>query len=594
MLMLWPIRDIAVIGSCPMTSEIGEYTFAALKELGGKAMLTPDIYKTVKKLMAADGKTPKGKWHAHIRAAIQRDERIENTGRGEWAIKSGVDKTPSPTIAPKPVVVEPASTFVPTVPHDIKERTVEKSEGVRDFVYLPPAVFDEAPLEVLEAMLAQYVAGIGDWGNLAPEHRARLRTAIASRKEKKSAPMDQYGTFGEDVPTPFPYLPPIPMPQPPSPPQEPSTPDAELMTTLREYDAPGDDESPISPPRKWLAPGWIDGSVKPDPSKQWTSMIPEEGATAWFSSVDDVAPPRGYVETGKAKEIVERLKDVELSLDTDAVASPVPEDGLTERPNYVTGYRGRWLAPGWMQSPTASSPEQLGFAAMPGTLKGGESVKETVELDFLKSLRAEVKEYWDNTPDIREGLIRRVHGDPSLARKMFNDLPWNLRADIVEAVVEMLKHQYSAGTKSKTMEDVSKWICPECGRLRPDDERVLAGMKCAVCAYRDKYSALAEPEYEREFAQEEHISFIVDRIQTFKEMLENREISMTEFAERTEPLYDELEEFVPDHELVQARYDAPLKGQKVGALPLLGLGLVGVALGSLLIKALKGRGPGGA
>jgi hypothetical protein len=27
------------------------------------------------------------------------------------------------------------------------------------------------------------------------------------------------------------------------------------------------------------------------------------------------------------------------------------------------------------------------------------------------------------------------------------------------------------------------WTCPECQQVRPDDDRVKAGMKCAQCAY---------------------------------------------------------------------------------------------------------------
>lgn len=57
-------------------------------------------------------------------------------------------------------------------------------------------------------------------------------------------------------------------------------------------------------------------------------------------------------------------------------------------------------------------------------------------------------------------------------------------------------------------EDEEMWVCPECGKVRKWDERVAAGMKCAVCAYAergepedmaarfepDPYSGIGDPE----------------------------------------------------------------------------------------------------
>lgn len=35
----------------------------------------------------------------------------------------------------------------------------------------------------------------------------------------------------------------------------------------------------------------------------------------------------------------------------------------------------------------------------------------------------------------------------------------------------------------KVVEEYIKFICPECNEFRPDDDRVIAGMKCRFCAY---------------------------------------------------------------------------------------------------------------
>lgn len=37
--------------------------------------------------------------------------------------------------------------------------------------------------------------------------------------------------------------------------------------------------------------------------------------------------------------------------------------------------------------------------------------------------------------------------------------------------------------KTDVIPDDFKFICPECGEYRPDDERVKNGMKCRYCAY---------------------------------------------------------------------------------------------------------------
>jgi len=45
------------------------------------------------------------------------------------------------------------------------------------------------------------------------------------------------------------------------------------------------------------------------------------------------------------------------------------------------------------------------------------------------------------------------------------------------------KRQGYAGTEVALVCLPRNLICLECGELRPDDERVKAGMKCSYCAY---------------------------------------------------------------------------------------------------------------
>ena len=35
----------------------------------------------------------------------------------------------------------------------------------------------------------------------------------------------------------------------------------------------------------------------------------------------------------------------------------------------------------------------------------------------------------------------------------------------------------------RLLEELTKFVCGECEELRVDDDRVIAGMKCGVCAY---------------------------------------------------------------------------------------------------------------
>lgn len=51
--------------------------------------------------------------------------------------------------------------------------------------------------------------------------------------------------------------------------------------------------------------------------------------------------------------------------------------------------------------------------------------------------------------------------------------------------------------------------CPECQELRPDDDRVKAGMKCGVCAYgygEPDPMALAKAEKEDALTEDEEVS----------------------------------------------------------------------------------------
>ena len=43
-------------------------------------------------------------------------------------------------------------------------------------------------------------------------------------------------------------------------------------------------------------------------------------------------------------------------------------------------------------------------------------------------------------------------------------------------VVQLMQHP-------RLLEELTQFVCGECEELRVDDDRVIAGMKCGICAY---------------------------------------------------------------------------------------------------------------
>lgn len=258
--------------------------------------------------------------------------------------KSGAKKPRGAGKKEKPVpIIEQGEPELPPAPEEVLLPTTSEAPRVTiddtgiatpGEVYVPDVVLETAPPEVLEKIYDDWANQHGDWNALPEIQRKRL--------------LDKLGMTIAEEPTPMPEWPPIEAGKAKliadKAAEKKKKEDAEKRAQKKagkeakkkkdkkdddddddkgdddtSYSSPGDSKPPIAPPSVQLsAPPTIPTSIIPEKGAQtfYSAMpdFPEPGTSVFFSSVDEVAPPR-------AQEIVERLKDVKLSLDTDEVSA---------------------------------------------------------------------------------------------------------------------------------------------------------------------------------------------------------------------------------------------------------------------------------